>query len=370
MSASPPSPPGSKPPAAPPKFGPPAPGQMSPEEKRLVAARKVLEQVLQLARAAEPNLFGKEARDWFEKLDAAHENTVLSLQFALQQDLPRGLALAALLWRYWVVHGHIPEVRPLVDQLIERATAAGAPPEARLPAAVSSAFMAYFAGDDAHSEKLAAEFLPIAEKRPDPMRASLLQLLLGWGLEARAEYAQAKQHLDGALEGFRKLNHPWGVAVSLMALGELARIEDDFDTARRLFDEDFNVYQKLGDHQGMAVTLINLGFVALHNDDLDDARGRFMGGMQILRNLGSEQFVAAALFGMACLKLAEAAFVPCARLLGAAQALLEHVGGKLEPAERLLWDKVKAMVTDRLGETVVTQSMEEGRKIPPDRLIL
>ena len=336
----------------------------------MIAARKLLDQCLQLARAAEPKLFGKEAYEWFEKLDAAHEGTVHSLQFALERDLPRGLALCALLWRYWVVHGHIPQTRPLVDQMIERATAAGAPPEARLPAAVSSAFMAYFAGDDGHAEKLAVEFIPVAEKRPDPMRKSLLELLLGWGLEGRAEYPQAKQHFQAALEGFRQLEHAWGVAVSLMALGELARIEDDFPTARSLFDEDFKVYQKLGDHQGMAVTLINLGFVDLHDDDLDGARSRFLGGMQILRNLGSEQFVAAALFGMACLKLAEAAFAPCARLLGAAQVMLDHVGGKLEPAERLLWDKVKAAVIDRLGEAVVQQSMEEGKKIPPDRLVL
>jgi len=343
---------------------------MTPEEKRLAAVKKVMEQVLQLARAAEPNLFGKEARDWFEKLDVAHENTVQVLQFALANDLPRGLALCALLWRYWVVCGHIAQVRPLVDEMIERAGAAGAPPEARLPAAVSAAFMAYFAGDDARAEKLAGEFLPVAEKRPDPMRVALLQLLLGWGREARAEYPEAKQHLEAALESFRQLNHLWGVAVCLKELGELARIEEDFDAARRLYDEDFKVYQKLGDHQGMAVTLINLGFVALHADDLDDARGRFLGGMQILRNLGSQQFVAAALFGMACLKLAEAAFAPCARLLGASTALLEQVGGKLEPAERLLWDKVKAAVTDRLGEAVVAQSMEEGKKIPPDRLVM
>ncbi|HEY8207554.1 MAG TPA: tetratricopeptide repeat protein [Myxococcaceae bacterium] len=365
MSASappPPSPPGSKPPGAP---APPA-----LDEKRIQAARKVLDQALQLARSAEPNLFGKEARDWFEKLDVAHQNTVMSMQFALVHDLPRGLALGALLWRYWVVCGHIPEVRSLVDEMIERAGAAGAPPEARLPAAVSAAFMAYFAGDDARAEKLAVEFLPVAEKRPDPMRTALLQLLLGWGLEARAEYVEAKKVLETALDGFRQLNHSWGIAVSLMALGELARIEDDFDTARKLFDEDFRVYQKLGDHQGMAVTLINLGFVALHNDDLDDARSRFLGGMQILRNLGSQQFVAAALFGMACLKLAEAAFVPCARLLGAATALLDHVGGKLEPAERLLWVKVEAAVTDRLGQAVVARSMEEGKKIPPDRLVM
>jgi tetratricopeptide (TPR) repeat protein len=343
---------------------------MTPDEKRLAAARKATEQVLQLARAAEPNLFGKEARDWFEKLDAAHENTVQVLQFTLANDLPRGLALSALLWRYWVVCGHIAEVRPLVDELIERATTAGAPPEARLPAAVSAAFMAYFAGDDARAEKLATEFLPVAEKRPDPMRVALLRLLLGWGREARAEYPEAKEQLEKALEGFRQLNHLWGVAVCLKELGELARIAEDFDTARRLYDEDFRAYQKLGDHQGMAVTLINLGFVALHADDLDDARGRFLGGMQILRNLGSDQFVAAALFGMACLKLAEAAFVPCARLLGASGALLEQVGGKLEPAERLLWDQVKAAVTDRLGAAVVAQSMEEGKKIPPDRLVM
>jgi len=354
----------------PPRFGPAGPGPMTPDDKRVLAARKLLDQVLQLARAAEPHLFGKEARDWFEKLDQAHQNTVLSLQFALAQDLPRGLALGALLWRYWVVHGHIPEVRPLVDELLERAAAAGAPAEARLPCAVSAAFMAYFAGEDLRAEQLALLFLPVAQKRPDPMREALLQLLLGWGLEARAEYADSKVHFNAALEGFRKLNHAWGVAVSLTALGELARIEDDFETAQKLFDEDFRVYQKLGDHQGMAVTLINLGFLALHNDELDEARGRFLGGMQILRNLGSEQFVAAALFGMACLKLAEAAFVPCARLLGACQHMLRHVGGKLEPAERLLWEKVHAAVTDRLGPAVVEQSMEEGRKIPPDRLVL
>src|SRR5262249_14857080 len=95
----PPGPPGSKPPrppSMPPRFGPQGPGPMTPEEKRLAAVKKVMEQVLQLARAAEPNLFGKEARDWFEKLDVAHENTVLVLQFALANDLPRGLALCAL----------------------------------------------------------------------------------------------------------------------------------------------------------------------------------------------------------------------------------------------------------------------------------
>jgi tetratricopeptide (TPR) repeat protein len=350
-----------KPPAPPP---PPA-----ADDKRLLSSRKVLDGCLQLARSAEPNLFGKEMRDWFEKLDAARANIMDSLHFALDHDLPRGLALCALLWRYWVVNGQVPEVRPLVDQMIERALAAGAPPEARLPAAVSASIMAYFAGEDARAEKLAAEYLPIASKRPDPMREALLMVVLGWGHEGRGAHAEAKTQFQGALERFRKLNHSWGIALSLRSLGEIARIEDDFQTAKQLYDEGFHVYQKLGDHQGMAATLINQGFVALRGDDLDDARSRFQGGIQILRNLGADQLVATGLFGMACLKLAAAEFAPCARLLGATQVMLDHVGGKLEAAERALWDKVLAAVTDRLGEAMVRQSMEEGKKIPPDRLI-
>lgn len=268
-----------------------------------------------------------------------------------------------------MVNGHVPQVRPLVDQMIERALAAGAPPEARLPAAVSASIMAYVAGDDARAEKVAAEYLPVAQKRPDAMREALLLVVLGWAEEGRGAWAGAKARFQGALERFRKLNHAWGIALSLRSLGEIARIEEDFPAARQIFDEGFKVYQKLGDHQGMALTLINQGFVALHGEDLDDARSRFQGGIQILRNLGSEQLVATGLFGMACLKLAAAELVPCARLLGAVQAMLDHAGGKLEPAERILHDRMVAALHQRLGEGVVRQSMEEGKKIPPDHLI-
>jgi tetratricopeptide (TPR) repeat protein len=339
----------------------------APDPKAQV--KRQLDACLSLAKTAEPKLFGREAPEWMEKLDSAHKATMAALDFALENDLPRALVVSALLWRFWTMRGYMSEVRPKVHKIIDAAAKAGAPPEYRMPAAVSLAIMDYFDGDEDRASRLAAEYLPVTEARKDELRQALLLMITGWIHESRAEYPEAQARLTAALQLLKKLNHTWGIAVTLRTLGELARMQGDLERAAQIYQEDYEAFQKLGDHGGMGAMLINQGMISLASGDLSEAESRFLGGSAMLRNMGITQFIGTALFALGCLKYARREFIAACHRFGAAQGVLDRIGGKLEPSERAVLDEHLSLLKEQLGEKTVDTALDQGRKTPPDRLL-
>lgn len=173
-----------------------------------------------MAATAEEGLLGEEHASWVARLSALGPRLGEALDWSAEHDPERGLALAAALWRYFLVSGELRDGRQHLGWLLGLVPASSA---ARLGGLVSSALLAGFAGEHAEAFRAASEAVPLARALDDELRLAYLALVLAWSAQAQGEGGTAKGHFEEALERFRDARHPWGTATALLGLDEVAR---------------------------------------------------------------------------------------------------------------------------------------------------
>ncbi len=214
-----------------------------------------------LAEEAEPQLTGPNQASWLSRLEREHDNLRASLSWEQQRadGGEDGLRLAAALWRFWYVRGHLSEGRRRLDLALARAGA--------------------------------------EERKASICRAKALN---GEGIMAYAQgdYVGARALYEESLTDYRQLGHRRGVAASLLNLGSIAYYQSDYARARSLYGESLTVYRQMKDQEGIANVLNNLGSVALDQGDYAGAQGFLEESLTVYRQLGNQGGFAASLLSL------------------------------------------------------------------------
>ena len=122
---------------------------------------------LALAEAAEPALTGPEQAAWLARLEEEHDNLRAALGWALASgDAETALRLAAALWRFWEVHGHLSEGRRWLAAAL-RTGGTGAMRALRARALRGAGLLATWQGDYAAARALHAESLALCRALAD-----------------------------------------------------------------------------------------------------------------------------------------------------------------------------------------------------------
>ena len=121
---------------------------------------------LDLAIAAEPHLPGPSAVSWLDRLESEHDNLRGALDWLRGQgDGDRAVTLAAALWRFWWLRGHVAEGR---EQLETALAVDGSTASAARAAALDGAgVLAETQGDYDRAEALHQESLALSRERGD-----------------------------------------------------------------------------------------------------------------------------------------------------------------------------------------------------------
>jgi predicted ATPase/transcriptional regulator with XRE-family HTH domain len=132
-----------------------------------VIRRQHLEWHVGLAERAEPELTGPDQAVWLEKLEAEHDNLRAALEWSQveAQGEQIGLRVAAALWRFWLVHGHLREGRRWLEGML-----AGSPeawPAVRAKALYGAGALAEDQGDYAAARAFFAESLALRRELLD-----------------------------------------------------------------------------------------------------------------------------------------------------------------------------------------------------------
>lgn len=177
---------------------------------------------------------------------------------------------------------------------------------------------------------------------------------------------QAYELLDGmgvAVRNNRRKGRGWldGIAASLHNLGRAAQSQGDYATARVLHEESLAIRRELGDKSGIAYALSDLGLVAIEQADYGAAGFLYAQSLAIRQDVGDKWGMAACLTGLAGVAEAREQSEHAARLLGATEALLEAIGGRLDALERVVSARTVAAVQTALGETACAAAWAEGR---------
>ncbi|HEY1011053.1 MAG TPA: tetratricopeptide repeat protein [Herpetosiphonaceae bacterium] len=190
--------------------------------------------------------------------------------------------------------------------------------------------------------------------------------------EAQGESERAGALYLESLALRRELGNRLGMANSLLKLGEIARAGGDYARAQDWYNESLAIFSELGNRSNIAWLLHNLGYVQSHQGRDGSARQLFAAGLEMFRELEDKSGVASCLAGVAgILGRADAADsrLRGARLLGAAEALLDALGAPLDAADRQDYEQTVALLERSLAPKALREARAVGRALAPEQAI-
>jgi predicted ATPase/transcriptional regulator with XRE-family HTH domain len=367
---------------------------------------------MRLAEEAEPHLTGRQQEEWLERLEDEYDNLRTALAWARaiggggepggenrdNEAVVVGLRIAGALWRFWNVRGYLSEGREQLAGMLGLSAPSTVSTMEALPSqsqtrSQSQSRHSYRAralngagnvassqGDYAGARSLHEESLAISREIGDKL--GIAASLNGAGNVARSQgdYAGARSLHEESLSIRRELGDKGGIANSLSSLGIVAYSQGDYATARSLHEESLALRKEIGDKRGIAYSLSNLGNVASSQGDYAGARSLHEESLSIRRELGDKRGIAISLAGLggvvarigqALVHMSEQTqeAMRGARLLGAAEALLEAMSATLEPDDRTVYEQGVASARAQLGEEAFEEAMQEGRGMSLDQAI-
>ena len=243
-----------------------------------------------------------------------------------------GLRLAAALWRFWWMHGHLREGRQRLRAALALPSAALAE-RARARALIALAWLSSSALDDFAVARAAAEEGAAAFRRLGDEDGG------AWALVAWAA-AVAREGEDDTLAG--RLATDALARFTRQTIGRDApghsstsgwqRCHMTATSAVVHLEESLPLWRAVGDQHGAAQVLMSLGYLAVERGDSVVAQARLTESLEIFRDLGHPMGLSTTLDGFACIAAARGDAEGALRLDGAATALREAIGMRLPPS--------------------------------------
>jgi predicted ATPase len=284
--------------------------------------RRHAEWFLALAERGEPLLVGREQPTWLQRLEEDHDNLRTSLGWFLDHDAAgAALRLAAALWWFWYIHGHVSEARRWLLRVLDEAP--NEPSEARAKVLDGAGYFAHEQGDDDEAARLIEASLGCAKEGgatgAAAMAATHLSLLqrdlpmaLALGEEAVAlareagddhvlgialnnlgetmrefgEQRRATAYHEESLALRRRTGQASAIALSLSNLGEMALVKGDANTAASMFAEAAEIAGAIGDKRHTCFALGGLAWVAYLDGQWEEADSHARESLRLAREIG------------------------------------------------------------------------------------
>ena len=365
---------------------------------------------LAFAEEADQHLRGPQQAEWLQRVDDDHENLRAALAWAIEHpalELAAGLA-TALIW-FWWLRGYWTEGRQWLSAVLEMVgrswhTVLGARTLCGLgmfevwqssfgagrdtleqslalarelnhlptiaDAARSLGIAANFGRDYAAAQTLFGHSLAAAQAAGDPWRVAMALTRVNLTPSHLGNTTSRRARLLEALAILRNLGDLRGIGDCLNNLGEIARTEGDYATARSYYEESLKIHFNLGNTGGtVGLKLTNLGYAAYHLGDFDHALRAFRQALGAWSEIGSEGGIVLALTGMAGVAAAQGQPERAAHLLGAVTALLQSTGDFMEPVERADYEAIIADARARLDSSGWESAQAQGRAMTIDQVV-
>ncbi len=316
---------------------------------------------LTLAENAASAFMRMEHQNWLEQFEADHDDLRAALEWALGREPETALALAGALKDFWFVRGHLSEGRAWLERAL--AAVPTASPALRSRALRGVSRFAFSQGAYADARDLGLVALELAREVGDERLLTDTLNAAAVGAMNSGEFDRADRFFTEALELSRRLGDEFGEARVLGNLGEVARERGDLETAEARYEQVLQIQRRSGWGQLAAANLLNLGLVGRQRGNALGAVHRYRDALTVAHALEDRETVAYALAGLAGVAGEAGDFLRAARLLGAADALLETIGATLERSERELHDADMVAARTALGEERFATAWAAGRAL-------
>jgi non-specific serine/threonine protein kinase len=334
--------------------------------------RRHAELFLDLSERAEAELWGgPNQATWFGHLESEHDNLRAALRWcvdAAQAEV--AIRLAAALWRFWWVRGHLEEGR----RWLESGLAGGPdlPATLRAKALHGAGFLAFSQRDYERATALLEESLALAREAQDTDRIVVVLSDLGDAARLQGRPVRAVELLEESAALARRLDQMVILAMSLRRLGFIAHATADYTRAASLLETSVTLAREVGDRQGMAWALSVLGRVATEQTDYGRAAALLAEAWHEFGHLGNRDALAYTIEGMAGLWTACAPHPEGARraacLFGATESLRAAINSPLPPFDRPEYERNLAAARRQLAEDDWAAAWGQGQAMTLEQL--
>ena len=291
------------------------------------------------AQAAAPGLESGQL-EWFDRIDDDLPNLRAAFDWLLETEPADALRLADALRDFWFARGYLHEGRRWCAAALD---AGGDDERARARILSSASILASLQGDWPETRRLAEESARVSERLGDPASVAQSLLTLGRASLAEGDRTRALGLFDRA-DAIASAVSAWRlVGMARFNAGYLELERGDYDRARERFESARAQLAAVDNTYGVARALAGLGAVALHEHRRGDAVVPLCESIRLASSMGDRENLvwALELLGVA---RSESQGDLAARLLGAADALREVLGSKLEGIELALHERALAAI--------------------------
>jgi predicted ATPase/DNA-binding SARP family transcriptional activator len=321
--------------------------------------RRHAEHFLALAEEAEPNLRGSPG-GWLDRLECELNNLRAALdRFEALGESERALRLAAALWRFWYLRGHLAEGRRRLERVLR---GDGRPTAARAKALNGAAVMAVNTGAPATAKLRAEEALALHRTLGDMWGAAYSGFMLGSALEVGGDPARAQPLYEESARVFRELGDEHSAVLVSRNLAATYDSLGDRQRARALYEDNLRRARATSNERMEASTLGALATIALEEGRLEDADEMLRASLRIHNGLGDLLDTAVDLCRFAAVLARKGKAVTATRLLSSLEALGDDVGTRRSYVEDLSEETLTTIRT-RLDEAAVVEAWEQGRTL-------
>ncbi|HEX5015004.1 MAG TPA: BTAD domain-containing putative transcriptional regulator [Candidatus Limnocylindrales bacterium] len=294
---------------------------------------------------------------WLGQLDVELDNIREALRVAAADpDASDELGIAAAMWRYWWIRGHLAEGRSILDGIIERRGVVHTSEGVRV--ARANASLAWSMGDRERAMKLAQLAQDASTDIDDATERVHVLNLLGVMATGREDLEAAERyHLTAlAIETANGLLEP--EMTTRLNLGVTYLDAGRHDEARAMLQIVLEHRRGEGLSEGLGFVHINLGEIEFDSGNVAAAEPHFAAAVESFEAVGFNIRTANALQGLAAVEARTGRAESAARRLGVASSLLggtgwDADGGQLAPVAA---DAARAA----LGNEEFERLFEEG----------
>jgi predicted ATPase len=322
---------------------------------------------LAMAEQAELELRGARQVAWLERLEVDHENLRAAWRWSVQHRADLAMRLAAALWRFWELHGHLTEGRRCLDETLNLVDSANSQNDMYARLLNGAGNLASTQGDFGRARAFHEQALAIRRSIGDSRGVGGSLNNLGGVASAQGDHESARSLFEEGLAIMREHEDRWGIGLLLLNLGVNARDRSDYALARALLHESIAIMRGLGDRWAIALVLNMLGDLAHRNGNSILASSHYQESLTILRDLGERRRIALSLDVMASLAAALGQVQKAMRLAAAAEALRESIGAAPDQQPELRSPLESAEAT--LSEEVRELLWREGRAMTVDQAV-
>jgi tetratricopeptide (TPR) repeat protein len=305
--------------------------------------------LLELSEQAAPELQGSRQASWLRRLQSEHEN--LRAAFAWAEEMREDatlLRLAAALWRFWFVRGHLSDGRRWLRRAVTNGDEHDQATLAR--ALYGASTLAAAAGDLEEARSFATKRIEVCRSLGNEADMPSALSALANIAAARGETEEAADLYEQAAIAARRTGAQPALASIMNNIGYLSLLRNDHDGALETCCEAAALFEALDMDEELAGTWLNVAAASILDGALDKAGKaltRSLDRYVELHHLDGMSYCldAAALIGLKTGEPRQAA-----GLAGAAAAVRQRTGGRPPPVELRLREETLTGLAAALGE--------------------